>query len=147
MPMVPEAIVGMLAAARIGAVHSVVFGGFAAHELATRINDARPKFILSASCGIEPGRIIAYKPLLDKAIELATHKPDGVVIVQRPELVADLKAGEHDWAGLVASTRAKGRRAEPVRSQRPIRSTSSTRRGRRASRKAWCATMADTWWR
>ena len=114
MPMVPEAIVGMLAAARIGAVHSVVFGGFAAHELATRINDARPKFILSASCGIEPGRTIAYKPLLDKAIELATHKPDGVVIVQRPELVADLKAGEHDWAGLVASTRAKGRRAEPV---------------------------------
>ena len=114
MPMVPEAVIGMLAAARIGAVHSVVFGGFAAHELATRINDAKPKFILLASCGIEPGRTIAYKPLLDKAIELATHKPDGVVIVQRPELAAHLKAGEHDWAEVVASTRAKGRRAEPV---------------------------------
>src|SRR6516164_6113809 len=75
MPMVPEAVIAMLACARIGAVHSVVFGGFAARELATRIDDAKPKVILSASCGIEPGRIVKYKPLLDEAIVLASHKP------------------------------------------------------------------------
>src|ERR1700751_4060067 len=75
MPMVPEAVVAMLACARIGAVHSVVFGGFAAKELATRIDDAMPKLILSASCGIEPGRIVQYKPLLDEAIRLASGKP------------------------------------------------------------------------
>ena len=75
MPMVPEAVMAMLACARIGAIHSVVFGGFAARELATRIDDAKPKVILSASCGIEPGRIVAYKPLLDEAITLAAHKP------------------------------------------------------------------------
>jgi len=83
MPMIPEAVIGMLASARIGAIHSVVFGGFAANELATRINDARPKVILSASCGIETSRIIAYKPLLDKAIEIATHKPESDVIAAR----------------------------------------------------------------
>ena len=75
MPMVPEAVIAMLACARIGAVHSVVFGGFAANELATRIDDAKPKLILSARCGIEPGRIVEYKPLLDEAIELSAHKP------------------------------------------------------------------------
>ena len=78
MPMVPEAVVAMLACARIGAIHSVVFGGFAAKELATRIDDAKPKVILSASCGIEPGRVVTYKPLLDEAIELAQHKPAGL---------------------------------------------------------------------
>ena len=84
MPMVPEAIVAMLACARIGAIHSVVFGGFAAHELANRISDARPKLIVSASCGIEVGRVIPYKPLLDKAIELASVKPEHCIISPTP---------------------------------------------------------------
>jgi propionyl-CoA synthetase len=90
MPMIPQAVFAMLACARIGAIHSVVFGGFAAKELATRIDDAKPKAILSASCGLEPTRIIAYKPLLDEAIELAEYKPDNCVIVQRPEQPAKL---------------------------------------------------------
>ena len=99
MPMVPEAVFAMLACARIGAIHSVVFGGFAAHELATRIDDAKPKVILSASCGIEPGRIVAYKPLLDEAIALSQHKPDACLILQRPQAEATLIAGrDHDWA-------------------------------------------------
>src|SRR5205823_13409285 len=85
MPMVPEAVVAMLACARIGAVHSVVFGGFAAKELATRIEDAKPKLIFSASCGIEPGRIVQYKPLLDEAIELSTAKPQACIILQRQQ--------------------------------------------------------------
>lgn len=98
MPMVPEALVAMLACARLGAIHSVVFGGFAANELAVRIDDAKPKAILSASCGIEPGRIVAYKPLLDKAIALASHPPEFCVVLQRSELTADLVAGrDHDW--------------------------------------------------
>ncbi|MDQ4060231.1 MAG: AMP-binding protein, partial [Pseudomonadota bacterium] len=82
MPMVPEAVVAMLACARIGAIHSVVFGGFAAKELATRIEDARPKLIVSASCGLEPGRVVAYKPLLDGAIELTESKPEACIILQ-----------------------------------------------------------------
>ena len=99
MPMVPEAAIGMLACARIGAIHSVVFGGFAARELATRIDDAKPKVILSASCGLEPGRIVAYKPLLDEAISLSQHKPDACLILQRPQAEALLVAGrDHDWA-------------------------------------------------
>ncbi len=99
MPMVPEAVIAMLACARIGAIHSVVFGGFAAHELATRIDDARPKVILSASCGIEPGRIVAYKPLLDEAIALSQHKPGACLILQRPQAEATMVAGrDHDWA-------------------------------------------------
>jgi propionyl-CoA synthetase len=99
MPMVPEAVVAMLACARIGAVHSVVFGGFAANELATRIDDAKPKVILSASCGLEPGRIVKYKPLLDEAIRLAGHKPDACLILQRPQEEAALVPGrDHDWA-------------------------------------------------
>ena len=98
MPMVPETVIAMLACARIGAIHSVVFGGFAANELATRIDDAKPKAILSASCGIEPGRIVAYKPLLDAAIEIARHKPDSCVILQRPEEPAPMAAGrDRDW--------------------------------------------------
>jgi propionyl-CoA synthetase len=101
MPMVPEAVVAMLACARIGAVHSVVFGGFAANELATRIDDAKPKVILSASCGLEPGRIVRYKPLLDEAIALAGHKPDACLILQRPQQEATLVSGrDHDWAKL-----------------------------------------------
>jgi propionyl-CoA synthetase len=98
MPMVPEALVAMLACARIGAVHSVVFGGFAANELAVRIDDATPKAIIAASCGVEPGRVVAYKPLLDGAIELATHKPDFTVVLQRDEGPCDMVVGrDHDW--------------------------------------------------
>src|SRR4026207_1518257 len=88
MPMVPEAVIAMLACARIGAVHSVVFGGFAPKELATRIDDAKPKVILSASCAIEVTRVIAYKPLLDEAINLARHKPLACLILQRPQATA-----------------------------------------------------------
>jgi len=93
MPMVPEAVMAMLACARIGAVHSVVFGGFAAPELATRIDDAQPRVVLAASCGIEPGRVVAYKPLLDEALALATHRPEHCVILQRPECEAALAPG------------------------------------------------------
>jgi propionyl-CoA synthetase len=98
MPMVPEAVIGMLACARIGAVHSVVFGGFAAKELATRIDDAKPKVILSASCGIEGARVVEYKPLLDAAIEIARHKVGTCLILQRPQCQATLVEGrDHDW--------------------------------------------------
>lgn len=98
MPMVPEALVAMLACARIGAIHSVVFGGFAAHELAVRLNDAQPKAILAGSCGVEPTRVIAYKPLIDAAIELAEHKPETVIIFQRDQHPADLIPGrDYDW--------------------------------------------------
>ncbi|MCA0399222.1 MAG: propionyl-CoA synthetase [Proteobacteria bacterium] len=103
MPMVPEAAIGMLACARIGAIHSVVFGGFAAHELATRIDDALPKLVLAASCGIEPGRVVHYKPLLDRAIEEAHHKPEACFILQREQEPAALVAGrDHDWGALRA---------------------------------------------
>ncbi len=98
MPMVPEALEAMLACARIGAVHSVVFGGFAAQELAVRIDDCRPKAVIAASCGIEPGRVVHYKPLIDGAIEQATHKPEFCVIFQREEEVAHLVEGRDvDW--------------------------------------------------
>ena len=93
MPMVPEAVMAMLACARLGAVHSVVFGGFAAAELAKRIEDAKPSAVISASCGIEPGRILAYKPLLDEAIRLSAHKPDHCLVLQRPMLLAELVPG------------------------------------------------------
>ena len=97
MPMVPEAVMAMLACARLGAIHSVVFGGFAANELATRIDDATPKMILSASCGIEPNRVVAYKPLLDAAIEMAQHKPDHCVVLQRPQAEATMGPRDRDW--------------------------------------------------
>jgi propionyl-CoA synthetase len=98
MPMVPEAVIAMLACARIGAIHSVVFGGFAAKELATRINDCAPTLILSASCGIEAARVVPYKPLLDEAIRLASHKPQACLILQRPQCEASMVAGrDHDW--------------------------------------------------
>ncbi len=104
MPMVPEALVAMLACARLGAVHSVVFGGFAANELAVRIDDARPKVIVSASCGIEVNRVIEYKPLLDRAIELARHKPDACIVLQRPESPAPLVPGrDFDWDAVAAA--------------------------------------------
>ena len=98
MPMTPEAVIGMLACARIGAVHSVVFGGFAPKELAARIDDAQPKLILSASCGVEGGRVIPYKPLLDEALALSRHKPERTFILQRPQAEAALTAGRDlDW--------------------------------------------------
>lgn len=98
MPMIPEALVAMLACGRIGAVHSVVFGGFAAHELATRLNDAQPKAVIAASCGLEPGRVVPYKPLLDQAIAEATHKPEFTIIFQREQARATLRDGyDIDW--------------------------------------------------
>ncbi len=101
MPMIPEAVIGMLACARLGAIHSVVFGGFAPHELAVRIDDARPKVVLSASCGIEFGRIIEYKPLLDAALDQAEHPPKTTVVFQREQCRAELIAGrDHDWSTL-----------------------------------------------
>ena len=123
MPMVPEAVIAMLACARIGAIHSVVFGGFAANELATRLDDAQPKVIVSASCGIEPGRIVAYKPLLDAAIDLATHKPQSCIVLQRPALSATLRDGRDlDWTALVERARSDGRKADcvPVAATDPL---------------------------
>jgi propionyl-CoA synthetase len=118
MPMVPETVIAMLACARIGAVHSVVFGGFASPELAARINDATPKVILSASCGIEVNRIIPYKPLLDAAIELSMAKPERCVVLQRPQLQADLKRGRDlDWTVLEGTDRAE---CVPVASTDPL---------------------------
>jgi propionyl-CoA synthetase len=106
MPMVPEALIAMLACARIGAIHSVVFGGFASNELAKRIDDAKPKLIISASCGLEPARIVEYKPLLDEAIELASYKPQACIILQRAQMQADLKENrDFDWNETIASAR------------------------------------------
>jgi propionyl-CoA synthetase len=103
MPMVPEAAIAMLATARLGAIHSVVFGGFAPHELATRIDDAKPRVIVAGSCGIEPGRIVPYKPLLDAAIDQSATKPEACIVLQRPEGPGELVAGrDHDWDALMA---------------------------------------------
>ncbi|MFY9827189.1 MAG: propionyl-CoA synthetase [Rhodoplanes sp.] len=123
MPMVPEAVFGMLACARIGAIHSVVFGGFAPKELATRIDDAKPKLVLSASCGIEPGRVVAYKPMLDEAIKLSATKPETCIVLQRPQAAADLTAGrDHDWAELRAAALRAGKKADcvPVAATDPL---------------------------
>nr|WP_306265477.1 propionyl-CoA synthetase [Pararhizobium sp. IMCC3301] len=115
MPMVPQAVFAMLASARLGAIHSVVFGGFAAQELATRIDDAAPKAIISTSCGIEPGRVIAYKPLLDEAIELSQNKPQTCVILQRDMLTADLTEGRDiDYEQVVATALSAGDGTECV---------------------------------
>ena len=103
MPMVPEAVIAMLACARLGAIHSVVFGGFAANELAVRIDDAKPKVIVSASCGLEPGRIVAYKPLLDDAINIARHKPKISIIVQRQALSCEMGPNDLDWNDSIAA--------------------------------------------
>ena len=115
MPMVPEAVIAMLACARIGAIHSVVFGGFAAAELATRIDDCTPVAIVSASCGIEGSKIVPYEPLLNRALELAEHKPAISVVLQRPMREAKLLPGrDHDWAALVIEAKARDRKAECV---------------------------------
>ena len=119
MPMVPEAAMAMLACARLGAVHSVVFGGFAAAELAARIADAEPKLILCASCGLEPGRTVAYKPLLDTAIDLSPHKPSSVLVWQREALAATLKPGrDEDW--LEAESAAASHPCVPVAGTDPL---------------------------
>lgn len=123
MPMVPEAVVAMLACARIGALHSVVFGGFAAKELATRIDDAQPKLILSASCGIEPGRIVQYKPLLDEAIKLASARPKACIVLQRPQLICDLTPKrDYDWTSLRRKAMNDGKKAPcvPVAATDPL---------------------------
>jgi propionyl-CoA synthetase len=119
MPMIPQVVVAMLACARLGAVHSVVFGGFAARELAIRIDDARPKVIVTASCGIETDRIIEYKPLLDRALELAEHAVDACVLYQRPEAAAAMRADfDHDWDELVSSAEAAA--CVPVQATDPL---------------------------
>ena len=111
MPMVPEAAIAMLACARLGAIHSVVFGGFAPDELAVRIDDAHPKVIVTASCGIEINRVIDYKPMVDEAIKIAEHKPSHVVLLQRPQSQADMQPGRDvDWQDLISDATP----AEPV---------------------------------
>ncbi|CAO3446963.1 propionyl-CoA synthetase [Azospirillum largimobile] len=119
MPMIPQSVVAMLACARLGAVHSVVFGGFAPHELATRIDDAKPKAIVSASCGIEPNRIVKYKPMLDSAIEQSAHKPSSVIVYQRPQETATLVASRDvDWMEAVA--KAEPAECVPVKATDPL---------------------------
>ena len=119
MPMIPQAVEAMLACARLGAVHSVVFGGFAANELAVRIDDATPKAIIAASCGLEPNRVVAYKPLLDGAIDLATHKPDFTIIYQRDQQLADMKSGyDHDWSAV--QTGVEPAECVPVAGNHPV---------------------------
>ncbi|MCB1387309.1 MAG: AMP-binding protein, partial [Nitratireductor sp.] len=123
MPMVPEAAFAMLACARLGAIHSVVFGGFAARELATRIDDAKPKMIVSASCGIEPNRIVAYKPLLDEAIDMAVSKPATCIVLQRDQQACTLVEGRDlDYAATVGAARSAGTRVEcvPVAATDPL---------------------------
>ena len=119
MPMVPEAAIAMLGCARIGAIHSVVFGGFASNELAIRINDAKPKIIVSASCGIEVNRVIEYMPLLNGALEIAKHKPDKCIILQRPEATAELTAGRDiDWSEAMKEAEPAG--CVPVAATDPL---------------------------
>ncbi|WP_166255291.1 propionyl-CoA synthetase [Marinobacter salicampi] len=116
MPMIPEAVIAMLGCARIGAIHSVVFGGFAAHELAVRIDDATPKAIITASCGIEVKKVIPYKPLVDSAIEQASHKPETCIVFQRPQVSAELQPGRDlDWTEAMAGAQA----VDPV----PVKAT------------------------
>jgi propionyl-CoA synthetase len=119
MPMVPEAVIGMLAVARLGAIHSVVFGGFAPSELATRINDAKPKVILSASCGIEGSKVLPYKPMLDEAIHLSEHKPTNTIMLQRPQAAAAMdKPGDLDWTEVCAKAQPAG--CVPVKATDPL---------------------------
>ena len=121
MPMVPEAVFAMLACARIGAVHSVVFGGFAASELAARIDDSKARVVIAASCGIEPTRIVPYKPLLDQAIELAAHKPADCLILQRPQLPCDLVEGrDHDYSEMTDKARGRDVPCEPMAATDPL---------------------------
>jgi propionyl-CoA synthetase len=119
MPMIPEAVIAMLACARLGAVHSVVFGGFASKELAVRIDDARPRVVVAASCGIEGGRVVEYKPLLDRTLELCEHQPAACVVVQRPQALAELAPGrDFDWETLMAAAEPAG--CVPVAATDPL---------------------------
>ncbi|KRB62955.1 propionate--CoA ligase [Rhizobium sp. Root708] len=121
MPMVPEAIFSMLACARIGAVHSVVFGGFAANELASRIDDSEAKLIITASCGLEPGRVVPYKPLVDQALALAKIEPQHCLVLQRPQLTADLTVGRAlDFESLIANARGQGVECVSVKATDPL---------------------------
>ncbi|MEE3918277.1 AMP-binding protein [Micromonospora sp. BRA006-A] len=144
LAMVPEAVIAMLACARIGAVHSVVFGGFAAHELAVRIDDARPKVVVATSCGIEADRVVPYHPILAAALDEAAHAPERCAVVQRPQEPAPLVPGRDlTWAEVMAD-------AEPAACERwppPTRSTSSTPPAPPAGPRAWCGTTAGTRWR
>ena len=143
MPMIPEAVIAMLACARIGAVHSVVFGGFAAKELAVRINDAKPKVIVSASCGIEVARVIAYKPLLDAAIDMAEFKPDRCIIKQRPmEAAAMIDGRDLDWDAATAD--AQPHDCVPVAATDPLYIL-YTSGYHRVYPKGLCTTTAGTW--
>ena len=119
MPMVPEAVIAMLASARLGAIHSVVFGGFASNELATRIDDATPRVIVAASCGVEPSRVVPYKPLLDQAIELATYKPERCIVLQRSMQLGDMTSGRDlDWADAMAASESAN--CVPVNANDPL---------------------------
>jgi propionyl-CoA synthetase len=119
MPMVPEAVIAMLASARLGAIHSVVFGGFASNELATRIDDATPRVIVAASCGVEPSRVVPYKPLLDQAIELATYKPERCIVLQRSMQLGDMTPGRDlDWADAMAASESAN--CVPVNANDPL---------------------------
>ncbi len=144
MPMIPEAVVAMLACARIGAVHSVVFGGFAAHELAVRIDDARPTVVVAASCGVEPTRVVEYKPLLDRALEQAEHQPAAVVVKQRPQAEAEMQEGRDvDWDVAMRAGRTDPAECVEVRATDPLYvlyTSGHDRAGPRAS----CATTAVT---
>ncbi len=121
MPMIPEAVIAMLACARIGAVHSVVFGGFAPHELAVRIDDARPKVLLTASCGIEPSRVVEYKPILDRALELTEHQPDAVILKQRPQVRAAMREPRDlDWDTAIAAGATDPAACVEVRATDPL---------------------------
>ncbi|HEX3002688.1 MAG TPA: propionyl-CoA synthetase, partial [Angustibacter sp.] len=120
MPMVPEAVIAMLACARIGAVHSVVFGGFAPAELAARIDDAQPRVVVSASCGIEPSRVVEYKPMLDAAIERAQHKPESCVVLQRPQAVAAMGERDLDWATVMREGAVTPAECVPVAATDPL---------------------------
>ena len=117
MPMVPQAVFAMLACARLGAVHSVVFGGFAAKEIAVRLDDTAAKVVLTATGGIEPGRIVPYIPLMEEALAIARHQPQALVCLSRPEIEADIPAFYHDWARFAAATPAP---CEPVASTDPL---------------------------
>ncbi|MCA8865321.1 propionyl-CoA synthetase [Halomonas sp. SBBP1] len=118
MPMIPEALVAMYACARLGAIHSVVFGGFAPHELAARIEDAEPKVVVAASCGIELGKVLPYKPMVDQAVELSAHKPSACVVYQREAHRAELEEGDYDWEELVA--KAPFAECVPVKGTDPL---------------------------
>eukprot|EP00756_Hemistasia_phaeocysticola_P024623 Hpha_TRINITY_DN15959_c1_g1::TRINITY_DN15959_c1_g1_i1::g.70582::m.70582/K01908/prpE; propionyl-CoA synthetase len=147
MPMIPEALYSMLACARIGAIHSVVFGGFAAHELAVRIDDAHPTVILAASCGIEPRGPVAYKPLIDGALEMAEHKPKAVVIKQRDQCRADMKDGDLDWDASVAAATPHG--CVPVESNDPLYilyTSGTTGKPKGVARENGGHAVAMKWW-